>query len=383
MGDDQDYHFSYTPLSDQLVESIRECGVVRRMKLGRLPFGLPKTILSNQQSYMQSLLLLEDLPGYSIMKSQPVQQAFRNYIAASSASSAIVIILSDATLRGRFSLLTEPLASSDVLLSKRNILPVDLLTSSRLREIKFNPIAKTLLVKGITRIAEKEARNNINFQKRSKKYIEALADGSTGDIRCAITHLQFMSLPVPNLENLNASTSSRSECVVGGVDQAVSLFRALGKVMYNKRQAARMKYEDDLCTRLRGFKRNALDFTPEALLDSLNMDAGVLSLYLNQNYTNHCCTLEEAVSASEYISCADLYLGRYEHNTSLNVYSSTVAVRGLLMSWEEDRSGYSNRQVFHAFAKSDYWSSLSKKRELEAKYVQVSFPEWLAFNLSF
>jgi cell cycle checkpoint protein len=156
---------------------------------------------------------------------------------------------------------------------------------------------------------------NPSFNRPSKQYIDNLATNSNGDIRSAITHLQFQSIPS------NIDSNDPNICGFRGVDASITLFRLLGKILYNKRKDTALVAENQLHCSLESFKRLELDFNPEDVFCNLQMDAGTFALFLNQNYVSHCASLEEVVSASEYLSVSDLYLGVYEHNTRLNCYS--------------------------------------------------------------
>lgn len=67
-----------------------------------------------------------------------------------------------------------------------------MLSNKNLTEISFNPIAKSFMIKSLTKIIETEYTNHKSGSSCfSKKFIEDIAVSSGGDIRSAINNIQF------------------------------------------------------------------------------------------------------------------------------------------------------------------------------------------------
>lgn len=68
--------------------------------------------------------------------------------------------------------------------------------------IHFNPVAPTYLVKALIKICDVEFSKQKSTKKNNdqppKDYLEAIAQNSGGDIRCAINALQFLTIKPPD-----------------------------------------------------------------------------------------------------------------------------------------------------------------------------------------
>lgn len=105
----------------------------------------------------------------------------------------------------------------------------------------FNPITNGSIKRTLTKICRQEQYS------LSAEQIDLVAQASGGDIRQAITSLQFSSLkqdPTLNL-SLSVSKPNFSEqkadehsgfSIQFGRDETLSLFHALGKFLHNKRE---------------------------------------------------------------------------------------------------------------------------------------------------
>lgn len=117
--------------------------------------------------------------------------------------------------------------------------------SNSLFQVMFNPITVNSIKKVLAKICRLE-RLKVNDE-----HIDVIAKASGGDIRNAITSLQYFSLkpnPVHSLSVLNSATTypERKRAETGhlddgvllsfGKDATLSLFHALGKFLHNKRE---------------------------------------------------------------------------------------------------------------------------------------------------
>ena len=105
----------------------------------------------------------------------------------------------------------------------------------------FNPITNGSIKRTLSKICRQEQYS------LSAEQIDLVAQASGGDIRHAITSLQFSSLKQDPMLNLSLSISKPSfpeEKADGhggfsiqfGRDETLSLFHALGKFLHNKRE---------------------------------------------------------------------------------------------------------------------------------------------------
>lgn len=113
-------------------------------------------------------------------------------------------------------------------------------------QIAFNPITSNSIKKTLSKICRQEQFNLTTDQ------IDLIAKSSGGDIRHAITSLQYFCLRTDPMLSLSSSepahpcTTKKSDqlnpmddgfSVPFGRDETLSLFHALGKFLHNKRES--------------------------------------------------------------------------------------------------------------------------------------------------
>ncbi|KAK4346947.1 hypothetical protein RND71_033286 [Anisodus tanguticus] len=132
-------------------------------------------------------------------------------------------------------------------------------------KVNFNPVTVNSVKKTLTTICRKEKREV------DADTIELIAKASGGDIRHAITSLQYICLKphrrpiLPSKERLDTvSCLDDVFCLPFGKDENLSLFHALGKFLHNKRESEHTT-------------ASVLDFMSEEAID----DAWVVASYLS------------------------------------------------------------------------------------------------------
>ena len=193
---------------------------------------------------------------------------------------------------------------------KGALLPQDWLTRVGAKTVAFNPVTTTNMVKLLTRIAlEESQKGGRRFRVPEKAALENLAESVGGDLRGAINALQFSCLnEVADLReafhSISAVSSSKGKkkqeggkkiggghSKIGGKDQRLQLFHALGKVgkeiyqhyfnvmfvdrickfdsqvLYSKRDDVRESW--DLPVMLKKHARNQLQACPEEVASRL------------------------------------------------------------------------------------------------------------------
>jgi hypothetical protein len=88
--------------------------------------------------------------------------------------------------------------------------------------------------------------------------------------------------------------------LLGTRDSSLSLFHALGKVLYNKR------LEDKHSAPRSEFHRPPLSFDPENVLKQVQSTPADFNMFLHENYLSFFHSLDECASALQYLSDADL-----------------------------------------------------------------------------
>lgn len=311
----------------------------------------------------QNIILMDELP-LSLQIDSPTLQRFREsvmqYLAGSQSveSSPLVIVVSD----------SHPSADATMTLevvSPHRLLGFKLLAHPGLEQITFNPIAQTLMTKGLQIIAEKEARISGRLSQPSEEVLRELS--LVGDIRSAASSLEFLSLQSserggkndaravpPTSKKLKQRKSvtkpkfdldTKAIFTISQREASLGLFHAVGKVVYNKRS------QEQTMTTLQ-----PPTFLPDAirpysslvdvnsLIKETGTDASNFLAAIHENYVLSCnkespdetsrCLEECATILSESeLLLRDNYLG-FEgmriHLLRQDEVCFNVAVRGLL-----------------------------------------------------
>ncbi|KAJ8285536.1 hypothetical protein GJAV_G00027940 [Gymnothorax javanicus] len=291
----------------------------------------------------RKLILVEDLPNQFYRQPACLHDILRRFVKTG--RCPLVFIVSDC------------LSGSG---SSRLLFPRDLQEELGVCNISFNPVAPTSMMKVLSRIVTQEAgRSGGRVVVPDKASLDLLCSGSSGDIRSAINSLQFSSLADCSVETSfcsgtkgkalssmgkgvsrvrNKSKTCKSseslECsqAIGGKDASLFLFRALGRVLYCKRESCTNPDEPSLPAHLLEHQRDTLLLDPEAVVERSHMSGELFNLYLQQNYMDFFSDVEDIARASEYLSDSDFLTAEWSSRTTMRDYGSSVATRGLIHS---------------------------------------------------
>jgi len=203
----------------------------------------------------------------------------------------------------------------------------------------------------LTRIGTVEAREGVRkFRVPEKAALESLADSVGGDIRGAINALQFSCLNDTKdlskaFEGVNtAGSSSRSSkkkgskdsagssqlSRIGGKDQSLVMFHALGKVLYAKRTDQTEPFS--LPRQLLGHTRKTLKSCPEDVVERTTLSADPFTCFLHHNYPAFYTKIEDVSRLSDYLSMSDLFLKEWgtAGRMSVSEYGSSIAARAVM-----------------------------------------------------
>ncbi|KAK9136487.1 hypothetical protein Syun_015817 [Stephania yunnanensis] len=237
-------------------------------------------------------------------------------------------------------------------------------------KVTFNPLTINSIKKTLTRICKEEQCHVTSEQ------IDKIAKASGGDVRHAITTLQFLSLRLGHTISsslIDPTTSCSNEdsevnllddgfCLPFGRDETISLFHALGKFLHNKRDASVTTFENNVFTLRERFTRLPLMMAaPEMVLDQAHGQARVVTDFLHENVLEFISNdaIDDAWSVASYLSDADNLLGialpwsmtrKYEAESIVQSVAASVAVRGVLF-------GNSHPAVsrWHSIRKPQLW----------------------------
>ncbi|XP_048451136.1 cell cycle checkpoint protein RAD17 isoform X4 [Rhincodon typus] len=263
----------------------------------------------------KKLILVEDIPNQFYREPSCMHDILRRFVQV--ARCPLVFIISDSV-------------SQDS--GHRLLFPKDIQEELGIANISFNPVAHTSMLRVLNRIASQEAsKNDGKTTVPDKTVLELLCRGSAGDIRSAINNLQFTSvkgcpLELNSAQNykgktlIKAGMSSRGKHkeksskanekggglhTIGSKDQSLFLFRALGKIIYCKRELPNDLNLNPLPIHLSEHERDPLLIHPEEVIENSHMSEELFNLYLHQNYLDFFSDIEDVVRASEYLSDAD------------------------------------------------------------------------------
>lgn len=294
----------------------------------------PSLAIFGSETFDQKLLLVEDFPNAVLQNPKHFHELLKSYHRKG--AGPLVFIVSE---------------SDSAAASERFLFPPDVQNNLQIDVIRFNPIATTSMIKVLSKIANFESKQPMNrVRVPSTEALDQLVVSSAGDIRSAINSLQFFCLNCPKISTAKspfvstissrkrshgkASKSalpSNEETSIGLRDTNLSLFRALGKILYCKREALQ-KVEE--CVILPDFlstcRRDPLSMIPEEVIEKSHISSDGFTAFLHQNYLDFYTNLDDVVSASEYFSDADNFTREWSSRSVLEQYSSLVATRGVL-----------------------------------------------------
>ncbi|XP_057965255.1 cell cycle checkpoint protein RAD17 isoform X2 [Malania oleifera] len=218
-------------------------------------------------------------------------------------------------------------------------------------KVAFNPITVNSIKKTLSRICRQELCN-VNAE-----VIDLIAKSSGGDIRHAITSLQYYCLkphPMLSLSFSNHTPRSMKEksdelnhldgefSLSCGRDDTVSLFHALGKFLHNKRETevSIILDQDAFLVRER-FTRLPLKMdAPEKVLCQAHVQARPVADFLHENVLDFLSeeAIDDAWDVASYLSDSDLLLAtlrgmitrNFDAESLVQTAAASVAVRGVL-----------------------------------------------------
>ncbi|KAG0357572.1 Cell cycle checkpoint protein rad17 [Gamsiella multidivaricata] len=289
---------------------------------------------SMSASGRKNVILIEDLPPITAVSSRKIFQETIAKFANSriSSSSVLVLIVSDVFTKQSTELLfSNTNENRDPAMTIRVLLPSTVLDKidsggrgcARVKQIKFNPIAPTIMTKAIRKLINKEFKAS-HAHAPDTAEIEQAIKMHDGDIRAVINSLQFL--------------------ITQGQDSSLGVFHAVAKVLYNRRdwKAPHVEFDSDIVKvppQAWTMRRPPLPFNPDKdLIEKLPIEPDLYTLMLYQNYTRHMHTIEECHTAMEYLCIADRFShssgssANYTQMIQMQPYMTSLAVRGLLFA---------------------------------------------------
>ncbi|RDX92318.1 Cell cycle checkpoint protein RAD17, partial [Mucuna pruriens] len=225
------------------------------------------------------------------------------------------------------------------------------LESSGACKVAFNPITVNTMKKILFRICQMEQCDV------SGEYVDLIAKTSGGDIRHAITSLQFFCLKPNLVHSLAPSTCTPGAFKEGsdkpvrsddgyslhfGRDETLSLFHALGKFLHNKRETeVATEYDQDGFLIRERLSRLPLKMdVPEKILCQAHVQPGPVADFLHENVLDFLNdeAIDDAWTLTSYLGDADILIAKHrgmvcsynEAESVLQSAAASIAVRGVL-----------------------------------------------------
>lgn len=225
-------------------------------------------------------------------------------------------------------------------------------------KVAFNPITVNSITKVLSKICKGEKLNITADQ------IDAIAKASGGDIRHAITSLQYFSLKSDSIGKGSNKIDHQDDgyLLPFGRDETLSLFHALGKFLHNKRDTENLTASDMDSVSLKDeFARLPMKMdAPERVLGQAHGQARPIADFLQENVLDfvHEEAIDDAWIVASYLSDADTLLAsldgvlsrNYEAENIIQSTAASVAVRGVMFGNHQPLSSR-----WHAIRRPQLW----------------------------
>lgn len=207
---------------------------------------------------------------------------------------------------------TSSSSARENLLSERVLCPAFLRNELQIARIEFNPVAPTLLLKALNRIVKHEHPKG---KVASRAVLQQIVSCSAGDLRIAVNQLQFLCQTVRKSGGIGPASDSHSNT---GRDPGLSLFHALGKFLYGKRNKPKCASdyamgkskvrETHLPAHLGQWRRSELTFDVDDVLEQCQISGDQAISWLHENYPDFMPHMTAIDWVSKHISWADAHL---------------------------------------------------------------------------
>ncbi|KAF8694695.1 Rad17 cell cycle checkpoint protein, partial [Rhizoctonia solani] len=348
--------YDYESATTKLASFLERAGVYGSLSLKAIRHSTPDPESKGKERMTESkhkVLLLEDFPSISHPRVRGAFHAaltrFAEAVPPSAAVSSLVypplvLIISDAGLRADD---TSPYSSShrDDVLDIRSVLPPALLGSHYVTQIKFNPVAVTFMRKALISVISSHLSLPSSSNSKSKSHglpketIDALIEAANGDIRSAITGVQFAFTATSKGISQEVGRKKIGVKVKGGAkveaeltfhvgsplsleESKPSLFficwesneSCLGYGDPDEPDKAPIPLPKPLPKHLSEFERRPSKVDVSALHADSPVDSSLFSLYMQQNYTQFCDDIDECYGLADALSEADGGMGILDEN---------------------------------------------------------------------
>lgn len=294
--------------------------------------------------------MVKDLPNTFLKKTDEFWELLRKY--AEDGKKPLVFIITD--------------TSSKSLNIGFNLFPDKIRMELAIDTINFNPIAATMMKKGIKRIVqliESNKRYKEHFKKPPDEAIENLIEQCQGDIRNAVLNLNFASQnsefkpPVAKKAKKGdkKKNTGRTKNEAGlGKNESVTLMHGLGRVFYPKLEMNETT------------KMMELTHKPENIADNFSSQHKNFIQMMHSNYVKNFSDIHELVNCTNVFSLSDCFETEYR-DERLNKLNLNMAIRSVMVFNEHPASGFRKISAYASKKFKNLEESNKEKFERESK----------------
>ncbi|CAO0797710.1 unnamed protein product [Mucor circinelloides] len=268
----------------------------------------------------RQIIFVDDMPDITTEEVKRHLHSILKHIVYSPAKFLLIMVVTDAWMESS----SVSYKNYDSKLNRSiDIIPAELNTDSRVRQIKFNPVAKTNMNKALKRILSQE------HVVVPKEHLDEIIEKSDGDLRAAINNLQFDSIHSRKARKTPSKKKSTDKPPFDDKTGPLTLFHALGKVLYAKRNP-----------------NGTYESKPEHILAKLPVDNDTFITYLHQNYSEFFEDMDSCTKLLNYLSDADTIHSQHDwQDTHASIYRGLVSVNGIMINPPRGKTTY-RQQLF-------------------------------------
>lgn len=186
-----------------------------------------------------------------------------------------------------------------------------------------------------------------------KEQLDQLIEKSDGDIRAAINNLQFDSVHFSKSKRKIPTKKSTDKAPFDEKMGPLSLFHALGKVLYAKRNP-----------------NGTYESKPEHILAKIPVDNDTFITYLHQNYSEFFDEMESCTKLLNYMSDADTIRSQHDwQDTHASVYRGLVSINGIMINPPREKITYRQQR----FEKPKFYEAQLETRQRKLETYRNDF----------
>ncbi|KAL7639731.1 UNVERIFIED_CONTAM: hypothetical protein RMT77_009141 [Armadillidium vulgare] len=336
--------------------------------------------LSKALNTSSNLVLIEEIPNVYVLNPLEFHRLLRKYLIC--CTCPLVFIISETKNNNLV----------------KSLFPIELQEELHITNISFNPVSTSLLQNAINRILNLTSNSNSpifdSVGTTKKQFLQMIAEKSGGDVRSAINTLQFI---MTKGDEANGATKAKKdlkrkaqsfEDFIGCKDSSLILFRALGKVLYCKREKCVEKNTNNpLPPHLKNQERDPLIENPEDVFERSDSTASSYNLFLHHNCCPFFTDINDFSAAINYLGDGDIFNAYWDPTHSLENYVSSVSIRGMMHSIRRDKAA--TPQTFRSLTRPDLLNvvkvsndRLQKMKHLN-KYLPIGTEELTSMYIPF